>query len=130
MPTLVRPEFMTDDVLEAMRDINTKAQRYLETYYKLAPRYGEVATGGEHFDAFVKGESLCEFLSSLRRGSSPLEAAIMAKSYAAELVANWNSKPQAAALSGHAYQLHRWTGMADALIEDAMRQVLNAVRDN
>jgi len=122
----------TDEKIEAihaaMRNIGDKAVYYLETYYRLATRNGEIAVGGEHFDALVKSEALFEFLHHLRRSCTPEEAATNAKEHIAGMVDKWNKNPQAVSLGGQPYQLHRWIGMADAIIEDAMRQVLKAAR--
>ena len=43
-------------VYEAMREIRCKADRLLDISRALSPRNGAIPVGGEHFDAFVRGE--------------------------------------------------------------------------
>ena len=117
-------------VLDAMRRIGSKADVWFRRGQWLAPRHGEVATGGEHHDLICKAEALRRFLALLRFGEDPEESASRAKEYARQSVAKWNANPRAVSMAtgGWPWTLQRWEGLADETVEDALRQVCRALK--
>lgn len=97
--------------LGRMRAIRKRSDDYLSQSQRLAPPGGTIAVGGEHFDAFVKGEALAVFLRHLGRGESAEYAAGAARVFAREAVEKWNA--------GREYQTRRAESVADAAILDA-----------
>jgi hypothetical protein len=111
-----------ESVRVVMREVRAESDRYLETYRRMAPRGGEVAVGGEHFDAFLKGEALASLLRGFGRLKGDefcVTALEAAKADAREMVAKWNARRE--------YQVARWEGAADTVIESAYRRIVNAI---
>jgi hypothetical protein len=111
-----------ESVRAVMREVRAESDRYLATAQRLSPRYGEIAVGGEHFDAFLKGEAL----ASLLRGFGKLNgddhcvvALDAAKLDARDMVSKWNARRE--------YQVARWEGAADTVLESAFRRIVNAI---
>lgn len=106
-----------ESVRAVMREVRAESDRYLATAQRLAPRYGEVAAGGEHFDAFLKGEALASLLRYF--GRDPLTAMEAAKNDARDMVKKWNARRE--------WQVARWEGAADTVIETAYRKIYAAI---
>ena len=117
-------------VFEAMRRIDRKADERFRRGQRLAPRTGEVATGGEYHELTCKAEALRRFLALLRFGEDPEESASRAKEYARQLVAKWNANPRAVSMAagGWPWTLQRWEGFADETVEGALRDVCRALK--
>lgn len=109
-----------ESVHAAMRAVREKADWHLEKHRSLQPKAGEVEAGGGSFDEFVQGEALSSYLGALNKGQSPDEALATAKADAADMVQKWNAQ------RGGDYQTKRWEGTADAMLDQAHRQVLGA----
>ena len=109
----------TEPVFAVMRRLREKADGLLAESRACLPRYGEVAAGGAHMDGLMRGGGLCKFLCELGVGRTPQQAAESAKVEAALYADKWNKRAS--------YHVQRWLKGADALIDDAMRAILNAV---
>lgn len=101
------------------RSIRDESDRYLAEHRKLSPRYGEIAVGGGHFDAFVHGEALACVLRYLNTGSTPAEAVVLAKADARIMVRKWNA-------SRKDYQVHRWEDTMGAKLDAVQRRLEHA----
>lgn len=99
-----------------MRDLDKRAQSHFDKATELSPKAGEVAYGAAHFDEFIQGAALQEFLFGIQRGSSPLKAANDAKNAVAEWVGKHNKKRKDV-------NWQRNPTTADTLIEDARRRL-------
>jgi hypothetical protein len=111
-----------ESVRAVMREVRAESDRYLERARQLSPRGGEVAVGGTHFDAFLRGEaraSLLRGFGKLKPNDLSVTALETAKTDAREMVAKWNARRE--------YQVHRWDGSADAVIETAYNRIVNAI---
>ena len=80
----------TEAVFKVMRDLEEQSSKAGDLYQKLAPRFGEIAVGGGHFDAFVEQESIRLFLSALLNGKTPDEAREEALKGTKLAVTKWN----------------------------------------
>lgn len=106
-------------VLDAMRVCGAKALQYAEEHRRLSPPPGTIAVGGSHMDPFFLAEGLEAFLSALRQGQHPDGAWDAGRLAAATAVKKWNE-------SRKDFQVHRWTGTCDALLNSEKARILEA----
>jgi len=80
-------------VFAAMREIDTRAQRYYQNSTNMTRGTGmSIPVGAAGFDEFIRGDSLAAYLRGLRRGLAPTEAIESAKVAAREVVKSHNAK--------------------------------------
>lgn len=125
-------------IFPIMRDMQSACDQLNARYRQLAPRYGEIAVGGEHMGPFFKAVALERFLSDLRKGCATLidlrcsddvgllaalinAAAGNAKLAALPAINKWNVSIE--------YQVHRWTGCCDDIVETWQRRLLQSVAE-
>jgi hypothetical protein len=106
-------------VLSVMRDTRTRSDYHHGQARKLSPRNGEISAGMAEHEEFCKGEALSVFLRELGKGSTPQQAASVAKETAADIIRIANARRE--------YQVRRGEGMANGLVDDYMRRVLQAI---
>jgi hypothetical protein len=106
----------------AVRRIRKESDCYLERARRLTGP--GVPVGGAHIDEYARGEGLAKFLCALGRGRDPEGAAEEGKAEAALWLRNWNQSRR------HDYVVHRWEQGADAVIEDAWREVVRAITED
>lgn len=115
-----------EPVFAVMRGIGERASREHGEYVKMTESTGiRLPVGGGGFDHFVRGQALFDFLFYLRKGSTPTEAADLAKREAADRVTIWNRRPRCVTFTGK-HEVQRYTGMCDDIIEHSARVVLLA----
>lgn len=116
-----------EPVLAVMRQLRDQATRLEESYRDMAKHCGSrLPVGGAHFDYWVKGQALSDFLGAIGKGRTPEEAMAFAKGEACLAIKKWNANPRAVSITGKKYELERWVGMCDTMLEHAMRQVSQA----
>ena len=93
-------EHTREKVFAEMRSLRQKSDSYLTSANQLQPKYGEIAAGGVHIDAFARGEALAVFLRCLSTGDTPQVALEKANTEAELIFDNWNK-------SRKDYQVHR-----------------------
>jgi len=119
---------LAEPVLEAMREVGTKADYHMRQYWKLVPNYGERSLGIAWWDEWIHAEVLNEYLTFIRRGRSPSEASEFVKKLAREWVKKHNTHPghgMAVCVNGQ-WENERADMMADSWIEWAERLLLVA----
>lgn len=108
-------------VFAAMREIDTRAQRYFKNSADMTRGSGmSIPVGAAGFDEFIRGDSLASYLRGLRKGLSPTEAIEAAKANAREVVKSHNAKRA----KDICWQRADMT--ADSTIEYAHRQMVDA----
>lgn len=112
-------EATREKVFAVMRAIDAESQSFYASAQRLAPRYNEVAVGSADHDAAISGESRRAFLSYLRRGKTPDEAAELAKADCQKLIGEHNARRKD-------YMAQRWTGGQDICIDGLMRRIKTA----
>ena len=115
-------EATREKVFAVMRAIDAESTANYAAATRLAPRYNEVAVGSADHDAAISGESRRAFLSYLRRGKTPDEAAEQAKLDCRRLIAEHNARCKD-------YMAQRWTGGQDLCIDGLRRRVLAATQE-
>ena len=115
-------EATREKVFAVMRAIDAESQSFYASAQRLAPRYNEVAVGAADHDAAISGESRRAFLSYLRRGKTPDEAADLAKVACQRLIGEHNGRCKD-------YMAQRWTGGQDLCIDGLRRRVLAATQE-
>lgn len=127
MPKMNSPVVMvgepTERVKEVMRAMREEADRYLEEYRQLAPRYGEIAAGSEHVRAFLKSECLAWYLMRMMNGEGKGEPDFALKSakIMGRLIAKtWNNRRE--------YQVHIWEETFHDRLDHWHRRILEAMR--
>ncbi len=108
---------------EALRRIRDKSDELTASGRKLAPTNGAIPVGGAHIDGQAAGDALATFLTSIRSGKSPAEAAIDASAEHALWMTKWN-----ASRLGE-YQVHRPTDGQNTWIDWAERLVSQSAPD-
>jgi len=109
-------------IFAAMRAIDTRAQRYLETGNHMGRGTGmSIPIGAAHFDELLRGEVLCSYLRAIRKGASPTEAIDTAKAEIRSIIKSHNSKRA----KDVCWQRADMAG--DSTVEYAHRQILDAL---
>lgn len=116
-----------ESVFAAMRSIRSRSDRSLEQARRLLPPGYRLPRGGEHFDLWLKGETLAELLRLLNKGNTPEQAAIDAKSYASAIVTKWNANPEALYFWNKA-EVSRWEKTMDDPVDTAVREIRESVK--
>ncbi len=75
-----------------MRSLGDEALKLRDQYRRLAPPYGTVAVGAAHFDMWIKGYALDEYVSALRAGLGPQAALERAHAYRRDAIEIHNGK--------------------------------------
>jgi len=81
-----------DRVFAWMRTWGETAQNHQATSRELMPQTGRIDIGGAWFDPFLSAEIATQFLSALRRGATPEDAATLAKTHGRECVKKFNER--------------------------------------
>ena len=119
-------ETLTDETRErlfaAMRNIDTRAQSYLERGYKMGRGTGmSIPVGAAHFDEIIRGEGLSAYLRALRTGLCPTDAEGAAKAESRSIIKSHNSK------RAKDVCWQRADMAVDSIIETAHHEIVNAV---
>ncbi len=97
-----------------MRHIDQGAQRLEAEHRRLSPRYGQIAVGAGAFDPWLKSAVMQEYLSSLRKGQTPIQAKVKAIEYGRLCVQKHNEKRKD-------INWQRWIDSGTALAEQLYR---------
>ena len=97
-----------------------KAAAHERRAQSLSPRGGAIAVGAAHWDAWIQGEAIHEFLRRLREGDTPKQALKNAKEWAHGAVAAHNAKRP------KDVNWKRWEGTADGGLETLHRSLNTA----
>ena len=106
---------MTFAVRDVMRSMRAESDRQLAVAWRLSPRYGEVAVGGGHTDAFAVGEALAVMLDALGKGQALDAARDAGRDAARAIYRAWNRKRE--------WQVHRWECAADGKLDYWYREL-------
>lgn len=113
MPDLNHPWFV------AMRRWNDKAISHYERHVKLRPPHGTIGVGSADMDEWFKAYAISEFLSALRKGGNPQQAADHANGEMKLAVQKWNTRGCRAAINSK-HELHYWTEHGSDLVQSML----------
>jgi len=97
-------------VFAEMRRLDNSMTSQYRKASQLAPTFGSVGVGAADFDPLIRAEAIRVFLSEIRRGGDPANAAILAKSEIRLFISKHNNKRP------RDINWKRWDGMEDTTI--------------